>query len=175
MKLGSSIGEPIMENLVKPNIKENINCGMIEVFSRRFFTSKNNLPFLVELAKAHSATLAIIHLKKGELLPLPHLVEKINSDYNASTESFEIIKKIEFKPDETQIKSKNVIIEEIKKMFLAGDIVSLSKISEKFPEVSKSTLRNHLTNAKNLLFSDGYEIETIGRGQFATHEEIEAI
>lgn len=163
---------------------ENSECAMIETrrgVARRLFTDKANLPFLVEFARAYKADLAVVKIKAADVWPLGLLAEKLNQAEYTQDVEFEALKSFKTAPEQIVLgppeakvapAEREKVLEEIRQMFLAGDVISLAALAEKYPNINRSTLRHYLTRTRTALFFDGYEIEEVGRGKYATHEKV---
>lgn len=143
-----------------------VKCVLLRLNDQNFFTEKNNLPYLVEFAKNHSATLMLVEAITKPT-SLKELSEQIKANEAGEAVDLKVIKEIL-----SCAKTKRASIQKtIREELLNGSIVSVKYLSEKHPTINPATLRYHLNIVKNNMSKEGYTFVEEGRGKFTTNQE----
>lgn len=141
-------------------------CILVKLQDQNFFTEKNNLPYLVEFAKNHSATLLLVEAITKPA-SLKELSEQIKANESSEFSALKVIKEIL-----SCAKTKRASIQKsIRDELLNGSIVSVKYLSNKHPKINPATLRYHLNIVKNNMAQEGYTFVEEGRGKFTTNPE----
>ena len=159
-------------------MKKAVNCLMLKTTDeRRFFTSKNNYPQLVEFARTCDAEISVVKAQNVKVLDLSELAKSIcNHGKQVELPQYELVEvKVPKEPEIKVARSRkklltqaNIISAYVKKSFLDSKVVSLSDLETKFSEfgLSKSALCNHITRMRSELKTAGHKVSKIKRGEY---------
>jgi len=160
-----------------------VNCLMLKTSDDRcFFTHKNNYSQLVEFAKTCDAEISVVKANDVKVLELPELAKSICSHgKHPETPKYELMeirltKCVEVSAPRTRKKlltQATIITEHVKNIFLAGEVVILSDLENKFSEfnLSKAAFCNHITRIRRDFKEKGYTIQKVKRGQYKILKE----
>ena len=146
---------------------------------RLFFTEENNFKLLLEFARTFDAEISVIKTKQAvEMLDMDDLVKSICSPAKTEVAEYSVLEvKLEAPKRASatryeKLKKTHEVNDFIRAELLAGKIVSLASLEEKYKEWSKSALSSHLTRAKRELQAQGHYITRDKQGQYRLTPEL---
>jgi hypothetical protein len=150
-----------------------MNCLMIETADRRkFFTYEKNFPMLIDFAKTFNAEISVVKLVEGQVLDLAELAPALcDAGYRRPRSNYEVIETKLLPRSNTRsaiLKNADKIQNYIVEQFLAGEVVSLSSMKEKFRKYKLTTacFCNHIHRAMDSLEKKGYVFQKMGAGKY---------
>jgi len=148
---------------------------------RRFFTYENNYHQLIEFARTCNAEISVVRTSNITIQDLEDLAKSICEQragllaFKGKTAlpipQYEVLEvKIPLtdflRPRKTQLSRAREISSYIKGRFLESKVVSLRDLEDQFPDLSKSTLCNHVARAKKELRDKGYNFHKVKAGEY---------
>lgn len=150
-----------------------MKCLLIETRDRRkFFTHEKNFGPLIEFCKSFKANIMLVNMTGGELLTLEELAPAICSPQPKNSKvQYEILGTMLTARQNTRNKilaHSEKIQNHITKTFLAGEVVDLKRLKNKFKTfgLSDAALCNHMKKSRDRLVADGHKVEKVGAGKY---------
>jgi hypothetical protein len=144
---------------------------------RRFFTPEASYKHIVEFAKVFNAEVSLVTVQEGEVLDLPNLIPAIcNASYRpAARPRFELVEvKIpqfarKLNDRETILRTAHRIREYITETLIAGDVVSVRELRERFKKegLSLPALCNHVARVRREFARRGKKVQKLGPGRYS--------
>tara|TARA_Y100000034_G_scaffold106329_3_gene134965 strand:- start:743 stop:1222 length:480 start_codon:yes stop_codon:yes gene_type:complete len=145
---------------------------------RRFFTSEENYPQLIEFSRALGAEISLVEVQDNlNVMSLDELAPAIcDTSYNMEPPDFKVVqikipragrpKKLSGRAKILQVASK--IRAYIEAELLTGQTVYLREVMKRFKtfNLSKPAICNHIRRVRDDLESKGYEVEKVGAGKY---------
>lgn len=154
----------------------NTNCLLLRTpDNRRFFTSVDHLPLLIEFSKSVGAEVSVVKTREPvETLPLKQLAKVFcDPQYEVAEVGYEVVEqKIganpEVAPPPLVTKSKAAEIRSfVTAELMAGREVSLADLYKRYgTRISQSAIRNHLTVVRQRLAEQGFNVTRAGVGRY---------
>lgn len=146
---------------------------------RHFFTEEKNYSLLLEFGRTFDAEISIVKTKdQVEVLDMDDLVKSICTLQKDEHPEYDVVEIKLAAPAKSaagrqeKLKKTHEVNDFIRAEFLAGKIVSLSGLEEKYTDWSKSALSAHLTRTKRELQAQGHFITRDKQGQYRISPEL---
>lgn len=150
------------------------------VDNRHFFTGLDNFPQLIEFSKAQNAEVSVVKPQEEvQVLALPALAKSLcDPNYKLLDPKYELIEKrigvLSGKtPRQRLLAQASDIRTYIETQIMAGEIVSLEKLGEKYAEynLGEAAIRKHLTFVRLKLAKSGHNVNKCGVGCYRLNKD----
>lgn len=168
--------KPARERPVVSPIKNALMVKTID--QRQFFTDTNNYPQLIEFGRSFNAQISVVKTDGVLPLSLEELAKSLcDPERGRDVVAYEVIEeRLKSAPVQTPVepfpidlkKKSRLIMDYVRKEFLAGNLLNIKAVSSKFSGVGvgATTLAGYFHKTRRQMESEGYKFHKEGRGNY---------